>query len=474
MEQTVKERLLALYEQWAGESVGAVSELPPSGSDRRYFRISSPNAKALGAINKDLRENMAFIEFSRFFKSRGLRVSEIYAVDADMDCYLLEDFGGTTLFELLSTRRKDKEIPEDIEALYRESIRQLLSFQTEGRELDFSHCYPRARFDKQSMMWDLHYFKYYFLKLARISFDEQLLEDDFNRFSDFLLKSDCTYFMYRDFQSRNIMVTDGGLAFIDYQGGRRGALQYDLASLLYDAKADLPQELREELLEHYLELLTPATGISRVQFMETYHGYVLIRIMQAMGAYGFRGFYEKKQHFLRSIPYALTNLKHLLSTCNEFKYFPMLYKVLCDLCENQALLEISAEQDLTVSISSFSFKRGIPVDNSGNGGGFVFDCRALSNPGRYAEYSTLTGKDPEVIDFLQKAPEVHSFLENIYSIVDQSVENYLGRGFKHLMVSFGCTGGRHRSVYCAERLAEHLRSKYRIRINLKHLEQDNH
>ena len=293
MEQTVKERLLALYEQWAGESVGAVSELPPSGSDRRYFRISSPNAKALGAINKDLRENMAFIEFSRFFKSRGHRVPEIYAVDADMDCYLLEDFGGTTLFELLSTRRKDKEIPEDIEALYRESIRQLLSFQTEGRELDFSHCYPRARFDKQSMMWDLHYFKYYFLKLARISFDEQLLEDDFNRFSDFLLKSDSTYFMYRDFQSRNIMVTDGGLAFIDYQGGRRGALQYDLASLLYDAKADLPQELREELLEHYLELLTPATGISRVQFMETYHGYVLIRIMQAMGAYGFRGFYER-------------------------------------------------------------------------------------------------------------------------------------------------------------------------------------
>ncbi len=474
MEQTVKDKLLALYEQWAGESVGAVSELPPSGSDRRYFRISSPNAKALGAINKDMRENIAFIEFSRFFKSRGLNVPEIYAVDADMDCYLLEDFGGTTLFELLSTSRKDKEIPEDIQVIYKEIIRQLLSFQTEGRELDFSHCYPRARFDKQSMMWDLHYFKYYFLKLARISFDEQLLEDDFNRFSDFLLRSDSSYFMYRDFQSRNIMVTDGGLAFIDYQGGRRGALQYDLASLLYDAKADLPQTIREELLEHYLELLTPGTGISRSQFMETYHGYVLIRIMQAMGAYGFRGFYEKKQHFLRSIPYALTNLKHLLSTCNEFKYFPMLHKVLCDLCENHALLEISAEQDLTVSIASFSFKRGIPVDSSGNGGGFVFDCRALNNPGRYAEYSAMTGKDTEVIDFLQKAPEVHGFLENIYSIVDQSVENYLGRGFKHLMVSFGCTGGRHRSVYCAERLAEHLRSKYRIRISLKHLEQDNH
>src|SRR5690606_29839234 len=276
----------------------------------------------------DVKENRAFIEFSQFFRSKNLRVPQVCAVDGDMDCYLLEDLGNTTLFDWLSTARREKEIPAPIIDFYKQSIEQLIQFQLKGQELDFSLCHPRSRFDKQSMMWDLHYFKYYFLKLAQISFDEQLLEDDFNRLADYLLQTDTSYFLYRDFQSRNIMVVNDQPAFIDYQGGRQGALQYDLASLLYDAKADLPQALREELLNHYILLLTQKINIDEMKFRELFQGYVLIRIMQAMGAYGFRGFYEKKEHFLKSIPFALENLKHLLPGPWLKDNFPTLFAAL--------------------------------------------------------------------------------------------------------------------------------------------------
>ena len=320
------------------------------------------------------------------------------------------------------------------------------------------------------MLWDLHYFKYYFLKLAQIPFDEQLLEDDFNAFADYLQQAESDYFLYRDFQSRNIMVTENGPAFIDYQGGRRGALQYDLASLLYDAKADLPHEVREELLDFYISKLKEKTNIDEHAFRDFFTGYVLIRIMQAMGAYGFRGFYEKKEHFLKSIPYAIENLKYILNNFSLPVKLPALMEALEQVTLSEKLQQISNSTQLTISINSFSFRRGIPVDSSGHGGGFVFDCRCIHNPGRYDEYKSKTGLSPEVIAFFEKEDEMGAYLESVFTLADQSVQKYLKRGFKNLMFNFGCTGGQHRSVYCAENLALYLRKNYPVKVELKHME----
>jgi hypothetical protein len=324
------------------------------------------------------------------------------------------------------------------------------------------------------MMWDLNYFKYYFLKLAKVSFDEQALEDDYSAFCDYLLKAESDFFMMRDFQSRNILLRQDEPWFIDYQGGRRGALQYDLASLLYDAKADLPQEVREDLIEVYLDHLMMLHPVDRKEFKQYFYGYVLIRMMQAMGAYGFRGFYEKKAHFLKSIPYALENLNVVMKKIDIPIQLPELYHVLNSLSESEVLKDIvTKEAGLTVSITSFSYKKGIPADISGNGGGFVFDCRALPNPGRLVEYQKLTGKDQPVISYLEAYPEVEDFLSSAFSLVDQSVNVYMERKFTHLSVQFGCTGGQHRSVYSAERLAAHLRNNFPVKVVLLHREQEN-
>ncbi|MFO8001681.1 MAG: RNase adapter RapZ [Marinilabilia sp.] len=471
MKDTYETELKKEFLDWANEPAESFTPLPLSGSDRRYYRIAGPTQHALGATNPDKKENRAFIEFSRYFKSHGLPVPEIYRVSPTGTSYLLEDFGNTTLYDWLSTSRSGKEIPANIIDFYKRSLEWLVRFQVKGAEgLDFSLCYPRHSFDKQSMLWDLHYFKYYFLKLAHIPFDEQLLEDDFNAFADYLQETDCNYFLYRDFQSRNIMVTDNGPAFIDYQGGRRGALQYDLASLLYDAKADLPHDIREELLEHYMSSLNERVDINEADFRNYFHGYVFIRIMQAMGAYGFRGFYEKKEHFLKSIPFAIENLKYLLENARLPIKLPALMKALEQVTRSTELQKISQPVTLTVSINSFSYKRGVPIDYSGHGGGFVFDCRCIHNPGKYEEYKDKTGHDPEVIAFFEKEDEMDTFLQNVYALADQSVSKYLERGFKHLMFNFGCTGGQHRSVYCAEKLAMYLKKKYAININLKHQE----
>jgi len=323
------------------------------------------------------------------------------------------------------------------------------------------------------MLWDLNYFKYYFLKLAKIHFDEQGLEDDFQTFTDYLLQTECHFFLYRDFQSRNIMLWHGTPYFIDYQGGRRGALQYDVASLLYDAKADIPQHVRDELLDHYVCAVNRFILTDEKEFIEYYYGYVLIRMMQAMGCYGFRGFYEKKEHFLQSIPYALKNLEWILETVQIPVNVPELTNVLNQLVDSEALKNVcNPGKTLTVRINSFSYKRGIPVDETGNGGGYVFDCRAIHNPGRYEQYKHLTGKDAAVVEFLRREADVKSFLNNIYELVDRSVENYQQRNLANLMVSFGCTGGQHRSVYCAERFAEHLEQKYDVKVVLRHLEQE--
>ncbi len=466
--------IIELYEKWAGEKPQKITPLAKSGSDRRYYRIVSDNKKALGVFNPDARENLAFIEFSKHFLSKGVKVPRIYADDISKDVYLIEDLGDTTLFSYLTAEKKKAEFTADLMNVYKKVVEQLPKLQIEaGRDIDYSICYPRADFDKQSMMWDLNYFKYYFLKLAGIAFDEQKLEDDFRTFTDYLLQADRHYFLYRDFQSRNIMLKDGDIYFIDYQGGRRGALQYDLASLLYDAKAAIPQALRNKLLDHYLENLKNYIDFDEQEFRAYFTGFVIIRILQAMGAYGFRGFYEKKAHFLASIPFALDNLDYILSN-NELPLdMPTLLPVLRSLVKSEKLRALAERsKGLTVQINSFSFKRGVPVDESGHGGGFVFDCRALPNPGRYEQYKKLTGKDLAVIDFLEKEPEVHKFFHNVSSLVNQSVDNYLQRGFDFLTVNFGCTGGQHRSVYFAERLSRHIKDSYNVKVVLRHREQE--
>jgi len=462
-------KLEALFEQWSGENPKIISKLPISGSDRSYFRLSGETKQAIGAINQDIKENRAFIEYSRFLKEKKMSVPEIYAVDIDMKHYLLQDLGNETLFDWLSSSRNGDEIPEPIVSFYKLALSELVKFQIEGKNIDFSVAYPRTKFDKQSMMWDLNYFKYYFLKLAQIHFDEQLLEDDFIHFTDFLLETDTDYFMYRDFQSRNIMVLDNKPYFIDYQGGRKGALQYDLVSLLFDAKADLPNIIRENLFDYYINELQKFINVDITKFRKYYFGYMLIRIMQAMGTYGFRGFYEKKDHFLRSIPFALKNLHYILENFELLAEFPDLKDVLLRIVDSKKLKEIQEDFRLCVNVSSFSYKRGIPTDYTGYGGGFVFDCRCLPNPGRDPDYKNKTGFDKEVCLYLENEPDVDIFVNNVYAMVKQAVNNYLERRFKSLSINFGCTGGQHRSVYLAERLGKYL-GKFPVQIKIKHIE----
>ncbi len=469
-------KLSLLFEKWSGEPKEDIVKLPQSGSYREYYRITGGKKSAIGVYNSDLKENIAFLSFTKEFVKQKLSVPRILAEEISENIYLEEDLGDTTLFKLLSDERKIENFPNKIKKLYKAVIEELPKFQVKSSvELDYSVCYPRAKFDKQSMMWDLNYFKYYFLKLAKIPFDEQLLENDFEKLAAFLLKAETDYFMYRDFQSRNIMIVNGTPYFIDYQGGRKGALQYDLASLLFDAKANIPFSVKRELLDHYLKTLHNYIDYDEIEFLKYFWGYVLIRIMQAMGAYGFRGFYEKKEHFLQSIPPALENLEWLLNNIKFNVDLPELFTVLKLLVKSDKLKKYGHKPEtekLTVQITSFAYKNGLPEDYSGNGGGFVFDCRAIHNPGRYDEYKALTGMDKKVKKFLLEKSNVDEFLKNVYAIIDNSVEVYTRRKFNHLMVNFGCTGGQHRSVYCAESLAEHLRKNGNIIIELHHREQE--
>lgn len=471
MKNKIERDIATLFKGWSREDVIHSEVLPESGSYRKYFRLSGSTKQCIAVYNHDEKENHAFLKFSKHFKSKNLPVPTILAENRENFIYLQSDLGNTTLYDHLENVRTGIDFPESLVDLYKRVIDNLLQFQVRGSEgFDYSLCYPRAAFDKQSMMWDLNYFKYYFLKLAKIPFYEQELEDDFQRFTDFLLEADTHYFLYRDFQSRNIMIKDSEPYFIDYQGGRQGALAYDLASLLYDSKADIPQETRNELRKYYIDKL-PDYQIDKDSFERYYFGYVFIRIFQAMGAYGFRGFYEKKTHFLQSIPYAIQDLEYLINTVELPVKLPELWKVLHALTQSEELMKFkNPDKKLTVNIFSFSYKKGLPSDEMGNGGGFVFDCRAIHNPGRYEQYFKLTGRDREVIDFFEKDGEMDVFLSSVFSIVENSVEKYQKRNFSSLMVSFGCTGGQHRSVYAAERLLAHLKQEYDINIVLNHRE----
>jgi aminoglycoside/choline kinase family phosphotransferase len=444
------------------------------GSGRKIVRLFGEKISAIG-IQYDVREeNAAFLEFSEHFRRHGLPVPQIYSEDLNHGVYLEEDLGDTTLFEYVSQHRAGPNIEPEAVEIYRRVIATLPRFQIEAaRDLNYKVCYPRGSFDRQSISWDLNYFKYYFLRLAGVPFNEQALEDDFSRLTKFLLSAPRDYFLYRDFQSRNVMLRDGQPFFLDYQGGRKGALQYDVASLLFDAKADLPPELRQELLDHYLETLSGFTDLKRDAFMQHYYAYVYIRIMQALGAYGFRGFYERKVHFLQSVPYALKNLRWLLHNVTLPIALPALMDAFHGMLASEKLRGLASDPDnLVVRIFSFSFHRGALIDESGNGGGFVFDGRSLPNPGREERFKTLTGRDAPVVDYLNQQESVHQFLASVMSLVDASVSSYQRRGFKNLMISFGCTGGQHRSVYLAEQLAKHLRGKAGLEVIVRHRELD--
>ena len=442
------------------------------GSGRKITRLANSKDTAIGILYGVREENAAFLAFSKHFRRHGLPVPEIYAEDLTHGAYLEEDLGDTTLFEFLSNNRTGENISPQVVEAYRKVVAVLPRFQVESsRDLNYEVCYPNPSFDRQSIAWDLNYFKYYFLRLAGIPFNEHALEEDFTRLTEFLLSAPRDYFLYRDFQSRNIMLRNGDPFFVDYQGGRKGALQYDIASLLYDAKADLPPDLRQQLLDHYLDRLSSFVPLDSEAFLRHYYAYVYIRIMQALGAYGFRGFFERRAHFLQSVPYALKNLRWLLHHVRLPIPLPALMDAFKGMLASEKLQGLASEADnLVVRIFSFSFHQGLPKDDSGNGGGFVFDGRSLPNPGREERFKTLTGKDIPVIDYLNQQESVHQFLASVLSLVDSSIANYQQRGFKNLMISFGCTGGQHRSVFLAEQLAKRLRARNALEVVVRHLE----
>lgn len=470
------DNLKRLFEKHYGFAAEEVQQLQGKlgGSGRIIVRLSGRGQSAVGILHSVPEENRAFIDFSRHFRRHGLPVPEIYAQDLDQGAYLEEDLGDTTLFDLLGAHRRGDSIDADAVEAYRKTVAVLPRFQIEaGRDLNYKVCYPRPSFDRQSINWDLNYFKYYFLRLAGVPFNEQALEDDFGRLTRFLLAAPHDYFLYRDFQSRNVMLRAGDPWFVDYQGGRKGALQYDIASLLFDGKANLPPEVRQQLLDHYLDCLAGYIKLDRAAFMEHYYAYVYVRILQALGAYGFRGFYERKTHFLESVPYALKNLRWLAANVKLPIALPALMEALDRIASSEKLqsLAVSAAS-LTVRIFSFSFHRDKPEDTSGNGGGFVFDARSLPNPGREERFRPFTGKDDVVIEYLERQESVRHYLEWVFAMVDASVAAYQTRGFSDLMVSFGCTGGQHRSVYLAEQLAKHLRGRDGLQVAVRHIEME--
>ncbi|NQV16844.1 phosphotransferase [bacterium] len=469
------ENLKKLFEDHFKEKVQDLSPLAAHGSNREYFRLTSASRSVIGAKNQDRLENEAFVSFSRHFRAQGLAVPEVYAEDLDQHIYLEQDLGDLTLFDyLLDVRQGQADFPDELMQIYEQVVKLLPEFQIRGGEgLDYRKSYPHHSFDRQSMMWDLNYFKYYFLKLAHIQFNEKQLEQDFRTFTDFLLQADGQHFLYRDFQSRNIMLKDGKTWFIDYQGGRQGALQYDIASLLFDAKADLPFEAREKLLDRYLDAVGKLIKVDRDAFTKHYYAFVYIRIMQAMGAYGYRGFYERKTHFLQSIPYAIRNLEYLVRKIDLPIDIPVMMDVFQQLIRSSAFREFGkAKLRLRVRIMSFSYKHGVPVDDRGHGGGFVFDCRFLPNPGRDVAYKKLSGNDQKVIDWFADKTEMDRWLRRIYSLVDSAVTSYEEQNFTDLMIAFGCTGGQHRSVHSANRLAAHLHETHDIDVALQHRELD--
>jgi aminoglycoside/choline kinase family phosphotransferase len=476
---TTTDRIKELFTTFSTATVTAIDKLPQAGSERHYFRIHTKDKNFIATYGANIKENDAFIYFSQHFKKKNLSTAKILCINSEKDIYIQEDFGDVSLLNKL----EDQGYVQTVYDLYKESLHQLALLQVKGHDdLNYKKCLTNTSFGKQAIMADLLYFKYYFLDALRKPYDKQKLIDDFEALSNYLAHTEYKFFMFRDFQSRNIMVSeDNSVHFIDYQGGMKGAPQYDVASLLWQAKANLPDDWKMHLLEDYInsfEKIVEET-VDRDVFRSQYNGYVLIRLLQVLGAYGFRGLFERKAHFLTSIPLALQNLKWFINNQSIGIAVPEFKKVL-ELCISDEVIQeftpIQANDDtpLVVTINSFSYiKTGYPKDETKNGGGFVFDMRGILNPGRFDEYKHLSGLDKPVKDFLEQQTKMPDFLNSVYSIIDISVEDYIKRGFDHLTINFGCTGGQHRSVYAAEAIARHLRNKFKVKINLEHTNKEN-
>ncbi|MBQ2913641.1 MAG: phosphotransferase [Bacteroidales bacterium] len=462
-----------LFEEYTRQKPENIYELPSSGSNRRYFRITGSGMSLIGAKGLDVDENIAFMEIAKHFRLKGLPVPQVLCASEDKMFYLQEDLGDITLFNTIQQGRETSHFSPDEIALLKKTIATLPKLQFEGgKGLDYNVCFPQPEFDERNVWFDCNYFKYCFLKTTGIEFSEIKLHDDLTKMAaDLLEGGNEETFMYRDFQARNVMLVDGNPYFIDFQGGRKGPLYYDLASFVWQAKANYPTSLKEELIETYREALKKYVDIPRETFYKKLRLFVLFRTMQVLGAYGFRGYFEKKPHFLQSVPFAIDNLRKLIQE-EPFYEYPYIQQLLVELTNMRQFSDLRAERKLEVRIFSFSYKKGIPVDTSGNGGGYVFDCRAINNPGKYDHFKHFTGLDKEVIEFLETDGEVTKFLSHVYDLADAHVTRYMERKFTNLMFSFGCTGGQHRSVYCAQHLAEYLAKKYNITVKVYHREQD--
>ena len=466
----IDEELKKLYVAYTGHEPESIDEMPASGSNRRYFRLKG-EPTLIGVSGESVEENRAFLYMAEHFLQKGLPVPKVLIKSDDDIFYLQEDLGDTLLFNAIEKGRKTSVFGEEEKQLLRKTMRLLPAVQFAGADgMDFSYCYPQAEFNARSILWDLNYFKYCFLKATGLDFQEDKLEDDFQKMADVLLRSSSATFMYRDFQSRNVMIKDDEPWLIDFQGGRKGPVYYDVASFLWQAKANYPESLRKELLKEYIDALRKYQPVDETYFYAQLRHFVLFRTMQVLGAYGFRGYFEKKPHFIQSVPYAIENLRQLLK--EPYAEYPYLCKILTELTEMKQFTDELQKRRLTVKVTSFAYKKGIPEDTSGNGGGFVFDCRAVNNPGKYERYKPFTGLDEPVIRFLEEDGEITEFLNHVYALVDASVKRYIERGFTSLSVCFGCTGGQHRSVYSAQHLAEHLNQKFGVQVNLMHREQN--
>ena len=467
-----------LFERYTGIRPESSQLLAGSGSNRRYFRLSGGGLSLIGAEGTSSEENGTFIYLASHFRKKGISVPEVYAVSDDGMEYLQEDLGDLSLFDAVSHGRESGRYSDEERSLLLNAISFLPDIQFRGAEgLDFSRCTPEPEFNRRLVMADLNYFKYCFLKTTGLEFNEASLEKDFESLASSLLSEGFSSFMYRDFQARNVMLKDSVPYFIDFQGGRKGPGYYDVASFVWQARAGYPDDFRQELVDAYVDALTRYVKVDRRHFDDKFMLFVLFRTLQVLGAYGYRGNFERKEHFLKSIPFAVANLRtvvdHVPADC---QYLAALLKDLVQL-PRFSLTQPSGRhpwpcaESLEVLVTSFSFKKGIPDDPSGNGGGYVFDCRALPNPGKIEFYRSYTGMDKEVVDFFSDKPQVPDFLSAAYRLADAHLERFLERGFTHMMISFGCTGGQHRSVYCAEKMASHLKEKYGVKVRLLHREQ---